>query len=205
MVGTPLGRRIATFAFLTFLLPPVGTIPLRKLRAVAFEVAGSLTEVALVAASRSGHRRSAPRDVRHGRRPGQVVDVEVDCGLFNLFEVEGTIPMMHMLYKLEFRREGIEQHISVRVVEDLLLHVLQPPPQIVHCTDEVNWVATWFHGLGEKFLPARRTGFFHVAAEMLLRGVPGGSPVAQVVQLLALVRPHADVRRSFGHKEQDGK
>ena len=42
VVGTPLGRSNAAFAFLT-LLPPVGTILLRKLRAVALEVAGSLT------------------------------------------------------------------------------------------------------------------------------------------------------------------
>ena len=50
VVGTPLGRRIATFAFLTLLLTSVGTILLRKHRAVALEVAGSLTVVALVAA-----------------------------------------------------------------------------------------------------------------------------------------------------------
>ena len=49
VVGTLLGRRIATFAFLALLLP-VETILLRKLRAVALEVAGSLTVVALVAA-----------------------------------------------------------------------------------------------------------------------------------------------------------
>ena len=42
VVGTLLGRRIATFAFLALLLP-VETILLRKLRAVALEVAGSLT------------------------------------------------------------------------------------------------------------------------------------------------------------------
>ena len=50
VVGTPLGRRIATFAFLTLFLPPDGTILLRKLTAVALEVAGSLTVVTLVAA-----------------------------------------------------------------------------------------------------------------------------------------------------------
>ena len=49
-IGTPLGQRIATFAFLILFLPPVGTMLPRKLRAVAPEVAGSLTVVALVAA-----------------------------------------------------------------------------------------------------------------------------------------------------------
>ena len=98
--------------FDTLLLPPVRTIPLCKLRAVALEVAGSLTVVALVAACCSGHRRSTPRNGRRRRLPGQVVDVEVDCGLFHLIEVEGTIPMMHLLYELEFFREGIEQHIG---------------------------------------------------------------------------------------------
>ena len=50
VVGTPLRRMIATIAFLTLHLPPVGRIPLRTLRAVALEVTGSLTVVALVAA-----------------------------------------------------------------------------------------------------------------------------------------------------------
>ena len=50
VVGARFGRRIATFAFLTLRLPPVGTILLRKLKAVALEVAGSHTVVALVAA-----------------------------------------------------------------------------------------------------------------------------------------------------------
>ena len=80
VVGAPLVRRIATFAFYT-LLPPVGTILLHKLRAVALEVAGNLTVMALVAAWRSAHRRSTPRNGRRRRLPGQVVDVEVDCGL----------------------------------------------------------------------------------------------------------------------------
>ena len=115
------------------------------------------------------------------------------------------IPMMHWLYELEFLREVMEQHIGVRVVEDLLPHVLQPQPQVVHCSDEVNWVATWFHELRETFLPARTTGFYRVAVETLLQGFPGGSLVAHAAQLLALVRPHCDVRGSFGHEEQDGK
>ena len=102
--------------------------------------------------------------------------------------------MMHLLYEFEFLRERTEQHIGVRVVEDLLPHVLQPQPQVVHCPDEVYWVATLFHGLGEKFLLARTTGFFRVAVETLLQGVPGGRPVAHATQLLAHVRPHGDVR-----------
>ena len=87
--------------------------------------------------------------------------------------------MMHVLYDLEFLREGIEQHIGVGVVEDLLPDVLQPQPQVVHCSDEVIWVATWFHGLGERFRPVRTTGFFRVSVETLLQGVPGGSSRAQ--------------------------
>ena len=85
---------------------------------------------------------------------------------------------MHLLYDVEFLREGIEHHIGVRVVEDLLPHVLQPQTQVVHCSDEVSWFATWFHGLGETFLPARTTGFVRAAVETLLQGVPSGSPVA---------------------------
>ena len=144
VVGTPLGRMIATFAFLT-LLPPGGSILLRKLRAVALEVAGSLTVIALVATWRSAHRRSTPRNGWRRRLPGQVVDVEVDCGLFNLFEVKGTIPGTHLLYELEFFRNGFVQHIGVGVGEDLLSHVLQPQPKVVHCIVEVNSVANWFH------------------------------------------------------------
>ena len=69
----------------------------------------------------------------------------------------------------------------------------------------VNWVATWFHGLGKKFLPARTTCFFRVAIEALLQGVPGGSPVAYAAHFLALVRPHGDMRGSLGHDDQEGK
>ena len=50
VVGTLLGRRIATVAFLTLLIPPVGRIRLRTLTTVALEVAGSLMVVTLVAA-----------------------------------------------------------------------------------------------------------------------------------------------------------
>ena len=92
--------------------------------------------------------------------------------------------MMHLLYELEFLREGIDQHIGVRVVEDTFPHVLQQQPQVVHYSDEVNWVATWFHG----------TGVFRVAVETLLQGDPGGSPVAHATQFIAHVRPHGDVR-----------
>ena len=74
---------------------------------------------------------------------------------------------MHLLYELEFLREGIDQHIGVRVVEDTFPHVLQQQ-----------------HG----------TGVFRVAVETLLQGVPGGRPVAHATQLLAHVRPHGDVR-----------
>ena len=112
---------------------------------------------------------------------------------------------MHLPFELEFLREGIEQHIGVRVVEDLLPHVVQPQSQVVHCSDEVNWVATWFHGFREKNLPARTTGFFRVAVETLIQGVSSGSQVAHAAQLLALVCPDGDVRGSFGHEEQDGK
>ena len=94
---------------------------------------------------------------------------------------------MHLPFELEFLREGIEQHIGVRVVEDLLPHVLQPQPQVVNCSDEVNWVATWFHGLGEKYLPSRTTGYFRVAVETLLQGVPSGGPVTHAAQLLSLI------------------
>ena len=73
--------------------------------------------------------------------------MEVDCGLFNLFEVKGTIPGTHLLYELEFFRNGFVQHIGVGVGEDLLSHVLQPQPKVVHCSVEVNSLANWFHGL----------------------------------------------------------
>ena len=131
----------------------------------------------------------------------QVVDVEVDSGLFYLFEFGGAIPTMYLRFELEVLREGIKQHIGLCVVEDLLPHVLQPQPHVVHCSDEVNWVATWFHRLGEKYVPARTTGYSRVAVETPLQGVPSGGPVADAAQLLALVRPHSDVRGSFGHEE----
>ena len=73
-------RSIANFAFLTLLLPPVGTILPRKVRVVALEVAGSLTVVTLVAPLRYDYRRSTPRNGRRRRLPRQVVDVEIDCG-----------------------------------------------------------------------------------------------------------------------------
>ena len=92
--------------------------------------------------------------------------------------------MMHLRHELQFLGEGIHQHIGVRVVEDTFPHVLQQQPQVVHYSDEVNWVATWLHG----------TGFSCVAVETLLQGVPGGSPVAHATQFIAHVRPHGDVR-----------
>ena len=51
---------------------------------------------------------------------------------------------------------------------------------------------------------ARRASFV-LPSKLLLEGVSGGSSVAHAAQLLPLVRPRGDVRRSFGHEEQDGK
>lgn len=62
VIGTPLGRSIVTSAFVALLLPPVGTILLRNLRAGALEVFGSLIVVALAAAYRSCHRGYTPRN-----------------------------------------------------------------------------------------------------------------------------------------------
>ena len=62
-----------------------------------------------------------------------------------------------------------------------------------------------FMDVEKRFPPPRTTGFFRVAVDTLLQGVAGGNPVAHAAQLLALVRPHCDVRGSFGHEEQDGK
>ena len=50
VVRTPPGRKIATFSFLTLLLPTVGTVRLRDYKAFAIEVAGSVTVVTLDAA-----------------------------------------------------------------------------------------------------------------------------------------------------------
>ena len=133
--------------FSTPVLHPVATIFMFKIRAVALDVARRTTFLALVAALRISLCRSTPKNGRRRRYHAQVVYVDVDCGLFSLFEVERTIPRTYLLYELEFFRTGFVQHIGVGVGEDLLSHALQPQPQVVHCRFEVNSVANWFHGL----------------------------------------------------------
>lgn len=69
VVGTSHGRRIVTSSFLALRPDPVESILRRNLRAVALDVSGSLTVIAVVAAPRSGHRRSTPGRGRRKRLP----------------------------------------------------------------------------------------------------------------------------------------
>ena len=86
--------------FLTLLLPSVGTILLCKLTAVALDgrkpYSGDI--------GRCLTQRPSPLQYQKWEEQTfseQVVNVEVDCGPFYLFEVEGTIPTMHLLFLFE--------------------------------------------------------------------------------------------------------
>ena len=69
-----------------------------------------------------------------------------------------------------------EHHVGVRVVEGLLPHVLQPQPKVAHCSDEVNWVAIWFHGRGEKFPRHARRAFFVLPSTRSFRVLQAATP-----------------------------
>ena len=203
MVGAPLGRRIATFAF-ALPFAPFGTLCLRDTRAVGLVVPISFAPMALNVVGRGGHSCSTSSDGGPRRFPRQLVNVKISGCLLDLVEGERAVPVVHLLDEFELLRERVQEQISVRIIENFLPHVRETQPKVIHLCDEVSRVTSGTHRAGEELLPARPPGFLRISIEALLQGFPSRNSITQAALFRALMRPHGDIRRTFSQKEQDG-
>ena len=176
VVGTP----FAASTFLSLLLSPFGTTFLRQLRAVALEVTVSLALVALIRVRRSRrHRCSTPRNRRCQRLPRLLDDVVIGIDGREQFVVESVSQFIaFILDELVLRREGMKKQVRVGFVGNLLPHVLQTEPKVVHGGDEVSGICTCFHFLAVGLLPQHTPSFLGVAGEAVFQSLPCRRPIA---------------------------
>ena len=113
--------------------------------------------------------------------------------------------MVDLDYKVVLLGERTKQKICVAVIDDRLPVALQPQSHVVHGGEVVHRIATWLHGVVEQFVTARAAGFFGVAVETLLEGVPGGRTVPRYARCRALVFLDGNESRPLGHEEQYGE
>ena len=132
-----------------------------------------------------------------------LVDVNVNGGLLDLLQREGSVSVMHPPDEGELLRERVEQQIRAGVIEDLLPHVRQAKSQVVHGGYKVSPIAARRHGGGEQFLPARTTSFLRIPIETLLQSLPRCNAIAQTAHLSNLMLPDGDVGGTLGVEVED--
>ena len=108
--------------------------------------------------------------------------------------VEGVShPIALILHALEFRREGIKNHVRVGLVGDLLAHVLQTEPEVVLGGDIVIGIVAYFHFPLAELLPQHTPSFMlGVAVEAVLPGLCC-RPISRGTDCFALVSFYCNV------------
>ena len=119
---------------------------------------------------------------------------EVDCiKPRGQLVVEGVSQLIALIFdELELRREGIKKQVRLGLVEDLLSHVLQTEPEVVHGGDYFSGIVAYFHLLVE-LRPQRSPSFLGIDVEAVLQGLPCRRLISQGHDCDALVSFYCNV------------
>ena len=79
--------------------------------------------------------------------------------------------------KIVLLRKAPEDDVFDEVIQNLLPHVLQAYPQVVHLHDEISRIPAGFHRCVQEVLATRATSLFVVAVVPGGEGGPRGDPI----------------------------
>ena len=119
---------------------------------------------AIVVVSGHCHSRATSGDRRvRGLIPGKLLKEHVDGREFDILEIEGAVAVFLLPKKMVLLRKAPEDDVFDEVIRNLLPHVLEAYPQVVHLRDEISRIPAVFHRCEQEVFATRATSLFGVA------------------------------------------